>query len=113
MYRKPGNSGENSNGTVHPGGNFPEKRNTFRGITFFPFLPKRLKFFVPFVWLTSARLPLEAEGEKWRSFPRRAMVFRKCTTLANVSFRKRFQIQYHLSDVFAEVSLQMVSARGL
>ena len=25
---------ENSNGTVHPGGNFPEKINTFRGITF-------------------------------------------------------------------------------
>ena len=23
---KPGNSGENSNGTVHPGGNFPEKK---------------------------------------------------------------------------------------
>ena len=34
MYGKPGNSGENSNGTVPPGGNFPEKSNTFRGITF-------------------------------------------------------------------------------
>ena len=35
MYGKPGNSGENSNGTVH----------TFRGITFYPFtLPKRPKF---------------------------------------------------------------------
>ena len=36
LYEKPGNSGENLNGTVHPGGNVPEKRNTFRGITFFP-----------------------------------------------------------------------------
>ena len=26
LYRKPGNSGENSNGTVHRGGNFPEKK---------------------------------------------------------------------------------------
>ena len=44
LYGKPGNSGENSNGTVHPGGNFPEKSNTFRGITFFTCLPKRPKF---------------------------------------------------------------------
>ena len=26
LYEKPENSGENSNGTVHPGGNFPEKK---------------------------------------------------------------------------------------
>ena len=39
MYGKPGNSGGNSNGTVHHGGNFPEKSNSFRGITFFAFLP--------------------------------------------------------------------------
>ena len=53
---KPGNSGENSNGTVHPGGNFPEKKEYFRGITFFGFLPKHPTFFEPFAWLTSARL---------------------------------------------------------
>ena len=28
-----------------PGGNVPEKRNTFRGITFFPFSPKRPEIF--------------------------------------------------------------------
>ena len=50
---------ENLNGTVHSGGNFPEKSNTFRDITFFPFLPKRPKFSVPFVWSTSARLHVE------------------------------------------------------
>ena len=38
---------------------FRKKSNTFRGITFFPFLPKRPKFSVPFVWITSARLPVE------------------------------------------------------
>ena len=38
---------------------FRKKSNTFRGNTFFPFLPKRPKFFVPFVWITSARLHIE------------------------------------------------------
>ena len=33
-----------------------KKSNTFRGITFFPFLPKQPTFSVPFVWITSARL---------------------------------------------------------
>ena len=50
MYGKPGNSGENSNGTVHPRGNL------FLGITF---LPKRPKYSVPFVWISSARLHVE------------------------------------------------------
>ena len=40
----------------------PKNSNTFRSITFFPFSPKGLKFFVVFVWLTSARLRLEAKG---------------------------------------------------
>ena len=35
---------------------FRKKSNTFGGITFFPFLPKRAKFSVAFVWITSARL---------------------------------------------------------
>ena len=37
---------------------FRKKSNTFRGITFSPFLPKRPKFSVPFVWITSLRLRL-------------------------------------------------------
>ena len=69
---------------------FRKERNTFRAITFFPFLLKRLKFFVQFVWLTSARLPLEAEGEKWRYFPRRAMVFRKWYNSNQCLFLKTF-----------------------
>ena len=63
LYRKAGNTVENSNGMVYPGRNFPEKSNTFRGITCFPFLPKRPKLLVAFVSLTSARLPFEAEGD--------------------------------------------------
>ena len=65
LYGKPGKSGENSNGTVYSGGNFTEKSNTFRGIT------KQPKFVVPFVWLTSARLPLEAEGDLFEPRPTR------------------------------------------
>ena len=38
---------------------FPKNSNTFRGITFFPFLPKRPKFSLSFVWITIARLHVE------------------------------------------------------
>ena len=38
---------------------FPKNSNTFRGITFLPFLPKRPKFSLPFVWITIARLHVE------------------------------------------------------
>ena len=51
-----GNSGANSNGTVHPGGKFSKKGNTFRGISFFPLLPEFPKISVPFVNSYSARL---------------------------------------------------------
>ena len=61
MYGKPGNSVENLNGTVHPGGNFPEKINTLPGITVFPFLPKRPKFSVPFVSLNPGFISRESE----------------------------------------------------
>ena len=47
---------------------FRIKRNTFRGITFFPFLPKRPKFSVPFVWITSARLQVERKRKIYRYF---------------------------------------------
>ena len=51
---------------------------TFRDITFFPFLQKRPKFFVPFVWLTQAHsLPGVLQNSK---------------TLTHSSFRKRFQV---------------------
>ena len=47
---------------------FRIKRNTFRGITFFRFLPKRPKFSVPFVWITSARLQVERKRKIYRYF---------------------------------------------
>ena len=47
---------------------FSGKSNSFRGITFFPFLPKRPKFSVPFVWITSARLQVERKRKIYRYF---------------------------------------------
>ena len=47
---------------------FRKKSNTFRGITFSPFLPKRPKFSVPFVWITSARLHVERKWKIYRYF---------------------------------------------
>ena len=58
--------------------NFRKKSNSFQVLPFSRFDRNDQKFFVP-LWLTSssAKLPVEAEGEKWRSFPRRVMVFCK------------------------------------
>ena len=74
---------------------FRKKSNTFS-----PFLRKRPKFFVSFIQLTSARLPLEAEGEKWRSFPRRVLVFCKWYNSNPSLFLETFSRQYHLSEFF-------------
>ena len=51
-----GNSGANSNGTVHPVKSFRKKGNTFRGISFIPLLLEFPKISVPFVYSYSARL---------------------------------------------------------
>ena len=90
---KPGNSGENLNRTVHPVGNFPEKSNTFRGITFFPFLSKRPKFSVPFAWITSARLHVERKRKSYRYFV-------NGTTQSRYCFRCPKKYQYHLTEIF-------------
>ena len=93
MYGKPGNFGVNSNGTAHPSENFLEKRNTFRGTTFFPFLPKRPKFSVPFVWITSARLHVERKRKIYRYFVNGTTQSRSC-------FRCPKKYQYHLTEIF-------------
>ena len=93
MYGKPGNSEENSNGMVHPGGNFQEKSNTFRGITFFTFLPKRPQFSVPFVLITSAGLQVERKRKVYRYFVNGTTQSRSC-------FRCQKKYQYHLTEIF-------------
>ena len=53
--------GRKTNGTVCPNGKFLEKNNTFRGITFFSLLLKRLEFSVPFVHITRPWLLSQCE----------------------------------------------------
>ena len=57
---------------------FQKKSNTFRGITFFPFLPKRPKCSVPFVWITSARLHVERKWKIYRHFVKGTSQSRSC-----------------------------------
>ena len=52
-----------------------KKINTFRGITF---LPKRPKFSVPFVWITSVRLHVERKRKIYRYFVNSTTQFRSC-----------------------------------
>ena len=47
---------------------FREKNNTFRGITFFPFLPKQPEYCVPFFCITSARLQVERKRKIYLYF---------------------------------------------
>ena len=47
---------------------FREQNNTFRGITFFPFLPKQPEFSVPFVCITNVRLQVERKRKIYQYF---------------------------------------------
>ena len=61
---------------------------------FSPFLPKRPKFSVPFVWITSARLHVE---RKWNFFS----VFCKWyNSIPFLFFRCPKKYQYHLTEIF-------------
>ena len=85
---------------------FRRKSNTFRGVTVFPFLPKRSKFSVPFVWITSARLHVERKRKIYRYFVNGTIQSRSC-----------FRCQKNTSTIwqkfFVEISVQMVSAPGV
>ena len=72
---------------------FQKKSNTFRGITFFPFLPKWPKFPVPFVWITSARLHVR---RKWKIYD----YFVNGTTQSRSCFQCQKKNQYHLTEIF-------------
>ena len=71
---------------------FGKKSNNFRGITFFPFLPKRPKFSVPFVSITSARL----HPEKAKTSPVFGKWYNSIPFLFSVPKKK----QYHLTEIF-------------
>ena len=85
---------------------FRKKSNTFRGITFFPFLPKRSKFSVPFVWITSARLHVQRRRKIYRYFV-------NDTTQSSSCFRCQKNASIIRREIFTEISAQMVSAPDL
>ena len=83
---------------------FREKSNAFRGITFFPFLPKGPKSPVPFSWITSARLQVERKRKIYRYFVNGTTQSRSC-------FRCHKKIPVILwRKFFTEISVQMASA---
>ena len=84
---------------------FRIKGNTFRGIkgiTFFPPFPKRPKFSAPFVPIFRAMLPIE---RRWRIF----RYFVNGLSQSHSCFLCEKQYQYHLSEIFFEISVQMVA----
>ena len=89
LYGKAGNSGENSNGTVHSG----QKVMPFEVFPFFPFLPKQPKFSVPFVWIASGRLQVERKRKSY-------LYFVNGTTQSRSCFRYQKKYQYYLTEVF-------------
>ena len=98
LYGKPGNSGENSNGTVLSWWKFSGKKSyTFRGITFFPFLAKQPKFSVPFVWITSTRLQVERKRKIYRYFVNGTL---NPVPVFGPPQKKKYQ--YHLTEVFTK-----------
>ena len=78
MYEKPGNFGENSNGTVHPGENFPEKKVI--PLEVLPFYRNDRNFLYFFVWITSARVHVERKRKIYYYFVNGTTQSRSCIT---------------------------------
>ena len=76
---------------------FRKKSNAFRGITFFPLSPKRPKFSVPFVGITSARRQVERKRKIYRYFVNGTIQAR-----SRFRFQKKYQYlqngKCHLSE---------------
>ena len=82
-HGKPGNSGENSNGTVHPGVKFPEKKEYLSRYYLFPVFNQTTEIFCTICLVNQCQASSLGGRWKWRSF-----------------LRKHFQVQYHLSEIF-------------
>ena len=83
-----------------------KKSHTFRSITFFPFLLKRPKFSVPFVWITSARLHVERKWKIYRYFVNGTTQSRSCFRCQKIPG----STSTIWREIFTEISVQMVSA---
>ena len=94
--------GENLNGRFIPVDIFREE--TFRGITFFPFLQKQPKFSVQFVCITSARLQVERKRKIYWYFVNGTL------NPVPVFGAKKNTSTMHLTEVFYQIPVQMVGA---
>ena len=73
---------------------FPGKKsNTFRDISFFPFLLKRPRFSVPFVWITSPGLHVQRKRKLYRYFVNGTTQFRS-------RFRCPKKYHYHWTEIY-------------
>ena len=106
LYGKPENSGENSNGTVHPGGNYPEKKEYLSRYYLFPVLTKRPKFSVPFCLDYQCKASCR---EKLKNLPVFCKWYNSIPFLLSVPEK----YQYHMTEIFTEISVQMGSAPGV
>ena len=106
LYGKPENSGENSNGTVHPGGNYPEKKEYLSRYYLFPVLTKRPKFSVPFCLDYQCQASCR---EKLKNLPVFCKWYNSIPFLLSVPEK----YQYHMTEIFTEISVQMGSAPGV
>ena len=85
---------------------FRKKVIPFEVLPFFPFLPKRPKYSVPFVWITSARLQVERKRTICRYFVNGTTQSRSC-------FRCQKNTSTIWRKIFTEISVQMVSAHSI
>ena len=78
----------------------------FEVLSFFPFLPKRPKYSVPFAWVISARLQVERKRTICQYFV-------NGTTQSCSCFRCKKNTSTIWRKFFIEISVQMVSAHGI
>ena len=95
LHGKPGESGENSNGTVHPGRNFPEKKVIPFEVLPFPVFTKTTEIFLTICLdYYSARLHVERKRKIYRYFVNGTTQSRSC-------FRcpKKIPVQAYLGQI--------------
>ena len=93
LHGKPRNSGENSNGTVHPGGNFPEESNIFELLPFSLFSET-----TEIVCTTCLDYQCQASGrEKAKNLPVFSKWYNSIPFLFSLTKTK---YQQHLTEIF-------------
>ena len=96
---KPGNFGENSNGTVHPGGNFPEKQVIRFEVLRFSRSYRNDRNLLYHLFGLPVSGFLSRESEKFTEY------FVNGTTQSRSCFRCQKKYHYHLTEMFPRFAL--------